>query len=297
MTPQRVEFDVQGLKVVGHIFIPKAVTTPHPALVFMGPLTSVKEQVCGLYAQMLAQHGFVTLSIDHRHFGESEGEPREYEHPGRKVEDIAHAISYLSHRKDVDASKIGAVGVCAGAGYLSNLIAIDPRIISWSTVAGFFHDVEEQKRWMGGEEAWKEAIELGRLARQKWESGEQAESIPAVGPAGQEVAMPLADAYSYYGTSRGAVDNYRNNFARMSREITLNWDAQSCASNIQIPTLMIHSENALSPSLARKFFDSLSGPKEEVWLESKFHTDFYDNPEHTSNACNLIAEHFKKTLT
>ncbi len=118
--------------------------------------------------------------------------------------------------------------------------------------------------------------------------------IPAVGDG--EVAMPLAEAFEYYGTQRGAVPNYVNRFALMSREHTLPWDAQSSAYDITVPTLVVHSENALSPELARKFFAALGGVKEQVWLESNGHIDFYDDPTRIDDASDHLARHFRAHL-
>jgi pimeloyl-ACP methyl ester carboxylesterase len=120
--------------------------------------------------------------------------------------------------------------------------------------------------------------------------------IPAVGKEG-DVAMPLAEAYAYYGTTRGAVPNYTNAFAVMSREHTLPWDAQASAGKIKVPTLMIHSERALAPALARKFFAGLGGPKQELWVEPEGQIDFYDRPERIEPAAERMTEHFRAHLS
>ena len=108
--------------------------------------------------------------------------------------------------------------------------------------------------------------------------------------------MPLREAFEYYGTARGAVPNYKNEFAVMSREQTLPWDAQVAAPNIRVPTLMVHSEHALSPALARKFFAALGGPKQDLWLESKGQIDFYDDPVLIAAAADALAAHFGEHL-
>ena len=82
----------------------------------------------------------------------------------------------------------------------------------------------------------------------------------------------------------------------MSREHTLPWNARGYASQIQVPTLMIHSENALAPALARRFFEELAGPKEEVWTQSTGQIDFYDNPSLIEPAADRLAEHFRTHL-
>jgi fermentation-respiration switch protein FrsA (DUF1100 family) len=249
----------------------------------------VKEQVAGNHARALAERDFVTLAFDHRYFGESGGEPRQFESPPRKVEDLTSAVDYLSGLPEVDAERLFAVGVCAGAGYLSGLVADEPRVKAWATVAGFFHSAEMQKQWMG--DGYDAAIARAQAARDKYDATGELETIPAVGDG--DVAMPLAEAFEYYGTDRGACANYENAFAVLSRLDTLTWDAQSKAPRIQQPTLLIHSENALAPNLARQFFEALAGPKEDLWMESKGQIDFYDDPALIDPAADRIAKHFR----
>jgi hypothetical protein len=285
-------FAVHGCELVGTLRVPPG-DGARPALVLDGPLTSVKEQVTGNYGQALAERGFITLAFDHRYFGQSGGEPRQYEHPGHKVEDVRAAVAALAELPEVDASRIGAVGVCAGAGYLARAVADEPRIRAFGTVAGFFHDAEQQRQWM--KDGYQQALDRARRARERYEETGELETIPAVGLEG-EVAMPLREAFDYYGTARGAVPGYRNEFALMSREHTLPWDAQSAAPAIQVPALVIHSEKALAPALARKFFAALGGEKRERWTESQGQIDFYDQPERIEPAADWLAEHFRANL-
>jgi hypothetical protein len=108
--------------------------------------------------------------------------------------------------------------------------------------------------------------------------------------------MPLAEAFEYYGTPRGAVPNYVNSFAVLSRADTLPYDAQGAAARIRVPTLLIHSEKALAPALARKFYDALGGPKRIQWLESSGQIDFYDDPALIAKSAELLAKHFEAHL-
>ena len=288
---ERVTFEVESVDVVGVLRGPLGARAS-AALVFGGPMTSVKEQATGNYAVAMAARGFVTLAFDHRHFGESEGLPRQYEHPGHKVEDFRAAFGFLANRPEVDPGRLGAVGVCAGAGYLAPAVAGDDRIKAWGTVAGFFHDVGQQRQWMGDD--YEPTLEGAVAARERFEDTGEADVIPAVGDG--DVAMPLVEAFEYYGTSRGAVSNYVNQFAIMSREHTVPWDAQSSAYDITVPTVMVHSETALAPALARKFFASLGGLKEQVWIESESQIDFYDRPERIDIAADQLARHFRAHL-
>lgn len=288
---ERVAFEVASVDVVGVLRVPLGARAS-AALVFSGPMTSVKEQATGNYAVAMAARGFVTLAFDHRHFGESAGLPRQYEHPGRKVEDFRAAFGFLESRPEVDSSRIGAVGVCAGAGYLAPAVAGDDRIKAWGTVAGFFHDAGQQRQWLGDE--YEPTLDRAVAAREHFEDTGEAHAIPAVGDG--DVAMPLAEAFEYYGTPRGAVPNYVNRFAIMSREQTLQWDAQSAAYDITVPTVMVHSENALAPPLARMFFASLGGLKEQVWIESEGQIDFYDDPNRIDSAADHLTRHFRAHL-
>lgn len=288
---ERVTFRVDSVDVAGVLRIPIGTNTT-AALVFAGPLTSVKEQATGNYALAMAARGFVTLTFDHRHFGESEGFPRQYEHPGRKVDDFRAALGFLEGRPEVDTARIGAVGICAGAGYLAPAVAGDVRIKAWGAVAGFFHDAAKQREWMG--ERYEPTLERAVAAREEFEDTGEAEVIPAVGEG--EVAMPLAEAFEYYGTPRGSVPNYVNQFALMSREHTLTWDAQAASYDITVPTIVVHSENALAPGLAKKFFAALGGLKEQVWIDSKGHIDFYDEPERIGPSADHLARHFRAHL-
>ena len=291
---RRVTFESEGVTLVGTLYVPEG-EGRRPALVVDGPLTSVKEQAQGNYARALAERGYVTLAFDHRFFGESGGVPRQYESPAKKIEDIQSAVTFLSGLPEVDAARIGAVGVCAGGGYMAGAVAREPRIRAWGAVAGFFHDAEMQRQWMGGA-GYDSAIESAREARRRWERSGELETIPAVGKGDGPVAMPLAEAYEFYGTPRGAVPNYVNGFAVMSREETLPYDAQKAASQIRIPTVIVHSEKALAPALARKFFDALAGAKAIHWLPSQGQIDFYDDPKLIAPAADHLAAHFREQL-
>ena len=173
-----VTFEVDGTPVAGTLYRPAE--PARRGLVFLGPLTSVKEQVPGNYAAAMAARGFLSLAIDNRHFGESGGAPREYEVPARKAEDIRAAAAYLLASDEVD--RVGAVGICAGAGYLCPAVAEDDSLRAFATVAGFFHDAAQQREWMGG--GFDAAVERAKGAREHFETSGECEYIPAVGEEG-----------------------------------------------------------------------------------------------------------------
>ena len=273
----RIEFDSEGTKVVGELYEPTG-GGRFGAAVLLGPLTSVKEQATAGYARALSRRGWAALAFDPRYFGESGGEPRQYENPPAKIADVQSAARFLSRHDRVDPTRLVAVGVCAGAGYMAGAVAREPLFKAFGAVAGFYHDSAQQQAWMGGTVAYRAALAKAVEARRAWEASGEAQYIPAVGKEG-EVAMPLAEAFEYYGTDRGGhLGHYVNSFATMSREMTLPYDAQSSAPSIRVPSVLVHSEKALAPALARAFYDRLEVPKQMFWLESKGQIDFYDDP-------------------
>src|SRR5262249_31253117 len=229
------------------------------------PLTSVKEQATGAYARAMAERGFAAIAFDHRTFGESEGEPRQFEDPEGKARDISAAVTALQADERTRELPVTAVGICAGGGYMARAVADDRRIVAFAGVAGVYPDAEESAASSPrGDEA---AIDRGRKAEQLWRDTGTVETIPAVSPEGGDVAMPLREAYEFYGTARGAVDNYTNAFAVQSFAYTTPFDAQEASARLAVPFLLVHSEHALAPPLARTFYAGVTTPKSQLWLQ------------------------------
>jgi uncharacterized protein len=289
---QRVHFRVGDETVVGELYLPAA-TGRHAAVVVAGPMTSVKEQVTGVYACALAMRGVAALSIDHRHYGESDGAPRQYEHAGHKIEDLKAALTWLATREDLDGGRLGMVGVCLGAGYAAVAAAEDGRVRALAAVAGYYRDVAAMRAADGA--GFDAKVAAGRSARLRYEAGGEVELIPAAALDG-DAAMTMPDTYDYYATPRGAVPNYRNQFAVMSREPFLAFDVQAAAPRLRAPLAMVHSERALSPHWARAFHQAVPGEKSLDWVESRGQVDFYDDPALVRTASDRIAQHLRACL-
>lgn len=281
-------FTSEGDRLAGTLFLPPDGTRPRGAVVTTGPLTSVKEQATGAYARALAERGFAALAFDHRTFGESEGEPRQLEDPEGKAADVRSAVTALAADERTAGLPVVAVGICAGGGYMARAVADDDRIVAFAGVAGYYAAAPAEPP--------REVIERGLAAERRWRETGEAEHIPAVGPDGGDVAMPLAEAYEYYGTPRGAVPNYTNAFAVASFARTAPFEAQSAAPRIRVPFLLVHSEHALAPPLARQFYEQVTGPKAQLWLESQGQIDFYDDTRLIGAAADAIAEHAATAL-
>ncbi|NOU26360.1 MAG: alpha/beta hydrolase [Polyangiaceae bacterium] len=289
---QRVFFEVDGTPVVGDLYLPAA-TGPHPAVVVAGPMTSVKEQVTGTYACALAMRGFAALAIDHRHYGESGGAPRSYECWHHKVADLKAAVDWLATHPEVDAAKLGLVGVCLGAGYAAWAAVDNPRVRALGAVAGYYRDPSELREKDAA--GFAEKVDAGRAAREHFEATGEVRTIPAVGLVG-DAAMTLPDTYDYYATRRAAVPNYRNELALMSREHFLPFDVQAAAPRVAVPMAMVHAEKALSPAWARRFYERVDAPKSILWVDSENQVDFYDDPRLVRAACDEIALHLRAHL-
>lgn len=274
-----------GDELVGALWLPDG--EPSAVVVITGPLTSVKEQAAGVYAAALAERGFAGLAFDHRTFGESGGFPRQLEDPLGKAADIGAAVTASSSHPRVAGKPVVALGVCAGAGYMARAVADDPRVRAFAGVAGVYPDG-------GGVDA--QVVTRGRRARELRETTGEVQTIPAVAADNGDVAMPLTEAYEYYGTARGAVVNYINGFAVESYEHTARFDAHEAAARLTVPFLLVHSEHALVPPWARAFYAAVATEKSELWLDSEGQIDFYDDPYLISAAADAAAELFTKAV-
>jgi hypothetical protein len=276
VTTERVTLRSGDDEVVGTLVLPDG--PPRGAVVATGPLTSVKEQASGVYAHAVAERGWAGLAIDLRRFGESGGEPRQMVDPGSDAQDASAAAAWLAER--FPGLPVAGLGVCFGAGPMAVAVARDRRFAAFAGVAGVYTDGAAVRASMGA--AYEETVARGRAAERRWRDTGEAETIPAVAADGEsggtEVAMPLDEAYAFYGTARGAVPTYVNAFAVASYAHTLPFDAQGAAATMAVPAIVVHSERALVPPWAHAFHDALPGARRQVWLESAGQIDFYDDP-------------------
>lgn len=291
-THQQLVFDIGGDQVVGDLYLPDG-AGPHPGVVVGGPMTSVKEQVTGVYARALAQRGIAALCLDHRHYGESGGAPRQYEYYPHKIEDLKAGLAALADHADISPDRLGMAGVCLGVGYAVWASVDNPMVKAIGGVVGYYRDVPAMRA--ADPDGFQAKVDQGRIAREDYERTGEIETIPAAALEG-DAAMTLKSTYDYYATPRAGVANYTNAFAVMSREHFLTFDVQSAAPGISAPMIMVHSQNALSPPWAHAFYDTLQAPKQMEWLDGPNQTAFYDDPILVAQAADLLAEHFHEYL-
>ena len=298
---EKVHFQSDGLKVVGNLFRPqnsKEEEVSLPAILVAGAMTGVKEQVAGQYAERIAKDGYVTLVLDHRHFGESQGEPRQHEDPAKKLEDFKNAISFISLLKGIDRERIGACGISMGGGYMLQLAAFDRRIKTVSIVASGLNLADTLLEMLGKEGFVNFLKEFNNARQRHYDTGE-VQYIPAVATDNKPAAMIGDEPFEYYGTSRAWSPGWVNRYTTESIENLMSYNAIPYARHVSpTPLLIVHGKNDkyCLPKFAQEVYDLADEPKEILWLDTSNHIDLYDNEKYVGPAISKIVEWFNKYL-
>ena len=239
-----------GITLAADLYIPKNTTEKLPAIAISGPFGAVKEQASGLYAQTLAERGFLTIAFDPSYTGESSGEPRYVASPDINTEDFCAAVDYLSTRNDVDTERIGILGICGWGGIALNAAAIDTRIKATATVTmydmgrvnakGYFDTVDANARY----ELRKQ---LNAQRTEDYRSGTYALAGGVVDPLPDDAPQFIKDYHAYYKTSRGFHKrslNSNNGWNKTSSLSFINMPLLSYSDEIRSAVLMLHGEKA-----------------------------------------------------
>ncbi|MDQ3575208.1 MAG: alpha/beta hydrolase [Actinomycetota bacterium] len=286
VAPTEVTLTSDGLQLAGHLRVPSDGAHPLPGLVFTGPLTGVKDQVAGRYAEALAAAGYVTLAFDHRNFGASEGTLPQHEDPVGKLADLRNALSWLAAHPAVDAERLGCVGICLGGGYALRFAAFDPRVRALVTVAGGYNDPRAMRDGMGVESYRAVLADQMALAARQHATGE-IEYMAAVSDDDTPALMGGAEPFAYYGTERSQSPVWVNRITRTSLYSLLTADLAMGADFISpTPWLMVHgrADDYCSPAGAEATMARAGEPKEAVWLDTTNHIDLYDVPAYLDPA-------------
>ncbi|MEU4172892.1 alpha/beta hydrolase [Streptomyces sp. NPDC026665] len=308
MAKSAITFNSAGIPLAGHLYIPDTpdatTASPRPAVVVGHPGSGVKEQAAGLYAQRLAEKGFVTLAFDAAYQGESGGEPRGLEDPSQRVEDIKAAVSYLTTRSEVDADNIGALGICASGGYVLPAAAGDHRIKAVGTVSAV--DIARQFR-LGPDGAQDPAVFQGMLdaAAQARTAEARGEEPPVLTlfPDTAEQARVLAgdhggEGFDYYRTPRALHARSAQFFTWSSIDKMAAFDAfVSIPLFTRRPLLMITGTRAVTSWMSVEAFQRASGPKEIHWIEGASHVDLYDKKPYVDAAIEKLTQFFGESLS
>ena len=274
-----------GITLVGDLYTPKDKTSEQMAAIAVaGPFGAVKEQASGLYAQTMAERGFITLAFDPSYTGESGGEPRNVSSPEINTEDFSAAVDFLSNQKDVNPDEIGIIGICGFGGFGINAAAMDTRIkatvavtmydMTRVTANGYFDAMTEDDRYK-----LKESLNKQRTEDFKNGTYAKASGLPEK-LTGEEPQF-VQDYYGYYKTPRG--------FHKRSINSNGNWNTTASLSLINMPilaysneirnaVLIIHGEKAHSRYFSEDAYKKLKGDNKELLIvEGANHVDLYDN--------------------
>lgn len=292
-TTTRVRFPSGSDVLVGDLHQPQGqdATSATTIVIVTGSWTTVKEQQADFYARRLAAAGLTTLVFDFRGFGQSEGNPRCWENPARKVEDIHAAVSFAVSQ---GYTRIGALGICASAGYQAVNAADDHRVCSLALVAPWLHNRELVAPYYGGEAGVADRIDMSRAAAARYAETGEVSYIPAISTTDESAAM--FGPFDYYlDPQRGDIPEWDKQIAVMSWEPWLTFDPIDSAPKVTVPVHMVHSRDGAVPDGAQLFFDALPGPKHIDWLPGT-QLDFYDQPAQVDPAVAAVVEHFRHTL-
>ncbi len=291
-----------GIALAADMYMPKNTKGKLPAIAVAGPFGAVKEQSSGLYAQEMAERGFLTIAFDPSYTGESGGEPRYMASPDINTEDFQAAVDFLSVQDNVDADRIGIIGICGWGGMAINAAALDTRIkatavstmydMSRVNEYGYFDKMTEQERY-----ELKKSLNAQRTEDYKNNTYKRGGGV--VDPLPEDAPFFVKDYYDYYKTKRG--------YHKRSLNSNDGWNVTGCMSFINQPilafaneiksaVLLIHGEKAHSRYFSESAYEKLKGDNKELMIiPNAVHTDLYDKMDVIP--FDKMEEFFKKYLS
>ena len=273
-----------GITLAADLYKPVGVEGPLPAIAVSGPFGAVKEQASGLYAQTLAEQGFLTLAFDPSYTGESGGQPRNVASPDINTEDFCAAVDFLSTCPEVDPDKIGVLGICGWGGMAINAAAIDTRIkvtvavtmydMSRVSANGYFDSMDADARY-------QLRCQLNAQRTADFRNGTYARVGGVVDPLPEDAPQFVKDYHAYYKTPRGYHKRSLNSNAGWNTTSSLsfiNMPLMSYSDEIRSAVLIVHGELAHSRYFGEDAFKRLKGDNKELLIvPGASHTDLYDN--------------------
>lgn len=273
-----------GITLAADLYKPKQAEGKLPAIAVSGPFGAVKEQSSGLYAQTMAERGFLAIAFDPSYTGESSGEPRYVASPDINTEDFSAAVDFLSIREDVDPERIGIIGICGWGGMALNAAAIDTRIKATVTVTmydmsrvnanGYFDAMDADARY-----ELRKKLNAQRTIDAR--NGSYVLAGGVVDPLPEDAPQFVKDYYDYYKTKRGYHKrslNSNNGWNVTSSLSFINTPLLTYSDEIRSAVLMIHGEKAHSRYFSEDAFKKLKGDNKELLIiPGASHVDLYDN--------------------
>ena len=281
-----------GITLAADMYTPKNAAGKLPAIAVCGPFGAVKEQCSGLYAQTLAERGFLTVAFDPSFTGESGGTPRYMASPDINTEDFSAAVDFLSVQDNADPDRIGILGICGWGGMAINAAAMDTRIRA--TVASTMYDMTRvnAKGYFDSEDSEEKRYEkkaaLNAQRIRDYKSGEYELGGGVVDPLPEDAPFFVKDYHDYYKTPRG--------YHKRSLNSNGGWNKTGCMSFINMPILqysneirsavmVMHGDKAHSFYFGKEAYENMikgskyTGNKQLLVIEGASHTDLYDGGE------------------
>ena len=274
-----------GITLAADLYTPKSTEGKLPAIAVSGPFGAVKEQSSGLYAQKMAELGFLTLAFDPSYTGESGGTPRYVASPDINTEDFCAAVDFLSVQENVDPERIGIIGICGWGGMAINAAAMDTRIKA--TAAMTMYDMTrvnangyfDSENTADARYAKKQAMNAQRTADYK--NGTYALAGGVVDPLPEDAPQFVKDYYGYYKTQRGYHPRSLNSNGGWNVTSSLsfmNMPILQYAGEIRSAVLLVHGEKAHSRYFSEGAYEKLTGDNKELMIiPGANHVDLYDN--------------------
>lgn len=303
---RRVTFRNDDRILVGHLRLPDGFEAQHryPSIVVVGPGSSVKEQAAAVYANKLAERGYLTLVFDPSYQGESEGSPRDRESPAVRVEDIRCAVDFLVTQPFVDEETIGLLGICAGGGYAVSAALIERRFKAIGTVVA--NDIGSAFRRMQHQASAVEAM-LVAIGKQRTAEarGDAVKRVPWL-PSLEEVRAAgitdpsLLNAIDYYATPRGHSESRSNERLLVSDALLLGYDAFHLVGELLVQPLQVIVGGTLGTTFSyeagKSLWERARNRRDFVVIDGADHYDMYDRPEYVDQAIGHLVALYDEQL-
>ena len=276
-----------GITLAADMYVPKSAAGKLPAIAVCGPFGAVKEQAAGLYAQTMAERGFLTVAFDPSFTGESGGQPRYMASPDINTEDFMAAVDFLSLQDNVDPEKIGIIGICGWGGMAINTAALDTRIKA--TVSSTMYDMTRvnAKGYFDSEDSEEARYEKRKTLNAQriadYRNGSYALGGGVADPLPEDAPFFVKDYYDYYKTERGYHPrslNSNGGWNVIGCQSFMNMPILQYAGEIRNAVLIIHGEKAHSCYFSKDAYQLLKGDNKELMIiPNAVHTDLYDQTD------------------
>ena len=293
-----------GITLAADLYRPKDAVGKLPALAVSGPFGASKEQSSGLYAQTMAERGYLTIAFDPSFTGESGGFPRRIASPDINTEDFQASVDYLSCREDVDPERIGIIGICGWGGIAVNAAAADTRVKATLAVTSYIMTEVATKGYFGSEDSAEKRMEARRaMSSQRtadYLAGEYMRAGGVIDPLPEDAPQFVKDYYAYYKTPRGYHERSGNSTDGWNLTSNIPWantNLLQFAHEIESAVMVLHGEKAHSRYMGEMIFEKLvGGNKELVIVPGASHCDLYDGGESSFIPFERIEEFFEQYL-